>query len=85
MDRTAQILKGLSDTLQNTIPKFKEVKEASDQIMNQVITQEMEMQMTPEQRQLVRDAKSAFNLKDGMPLDEKLDELNKMMKRCQYK
>ena len=78
-----KIIRGLSSNLQEMIPQFKALKENANEVLNQSITQDIEAKMTDDQKEILKGARNAFNLKD-MGLDEKLEELTKIMKKCQY-
>ena len=80
---TQKIFENLGSTLEATIPQFKMVKETTDQMINKVVTQEMESKMTPEQKELLNGARNACNLK-GTNIGDKLEELTKLMKKCQF-
>lgn len=78
-----KIIRGLSSNLQEMIPQFKKLKENANEVLNQSITQDIEEKMTDDQKEILKGARNAFNLKD-MGLDEKLEELTKIMKKCQH-
>jgi len=80
---TKKILENLGSTMEAAIPQFKMVKESADKILNQVITQDMESKMTEDQKEILNGARNAYNLKD-VGLEDKLEELTKIMKKCQH-
>jgi len=78
-----KILQSLGSTLEAAIPQFIDIKEAADMTLNKVIDQNMESQMNEDQKKILKGARNAYNLK-GVGLDEKLEELTKIMKQCQH-
>lgn len=76
------MLEDMAKGLQGAIPHLRQAKEGAEATLNVILPQNVEQQMTPEQKEIIATARNAMNLK-GTDIVDKLDHLTKTLRRCQ--